>query len=104
MGAFRLARGVEVVVVMVGRYRCDRCSVGWHDSPSCPNSQAARFAPTLSEVQRQVHALNRVGSPADRDRHRRLSGPLPEIPPPIRFRWWWISVGLVVFVALVILI
>ncbi|TCJ89925.1 hypothetical protein DFR71_6215 [Nocardia alba] len=90
---------------MYGRgYRCDRCAIGWHSSPSCPNSPGARFSPTIHEVQRQVHALNRVGSPADRDRHRRLSGPLPEIPPPLGFRWWWIPLGLVVFVALVILI
>lgn len=82
-------------------YRCDRCALGWHSSPSCPTSPAARFSPTIHEVQRQVHALNRVGST---DRHRRLSGPLPEIPPPLGFRWWWIPVFLVVFLALVILI
>ncbi|WP_158439875.1 MULTISPECIES: hypothetical protein [Nocardia] len=55
-------------------------------------------------MQRQVHALNRVGGPDERDRRRRLSGPLPEIPPPLGVRWWWFPVGLAVFIALVILI
>lgn len=83
-------------------YRCDRCALGWHSSPSCPTSPGARYAPTIHEVQRQVHALNRVGGSADR--RGRISGPLPEIPPPLGFRWWWIPVGLVVFVVLVILV
>lgn len=87
-----------------GGYRCDRCALGWHSSPSCPTSPGQRFAPTIHEVQRQVHALNRVGGQDERDRRRRLSGPLPEIPPPLGVRWWWFPVGLAVFIALVILI
>ncbi|WKG13562.1 hypothetical protein QX204_34315 (plasmid) [Nocardia sp. PE-7] len=57
-------------------------------------------------MQRQVHALNRVGTHTGRDRRPRSVG-APSYPsPPVRsgFRWWWIPLGLVVFVALVILI
>ncbi|MFI6573994.1 hypothetical protein [Nocardia fluminea] len=57
-------------------------------------------------MQRQVHALNRVDTLTNRERRPRPVGAPSYPPPPVRseFRWWWIPLGLVVFVALVILI
>ncbi|MFD3431286.1 hypothetical protein [Nocardia fluminea] len=87
-------------------YRCDRCSIGWHDGPSCPYpSSGSSLAPSLLELQRRVYAVNAIGGPGDRSQPRRLTGPLPTVPyHPSRFRWWWIPVGLIVFLAAVILI
>ncbi len=79
------------------RYPCTRGCLLGHPTPRCPRL-SDWDPPTLLELDRQVHHLQRI----------RLD-PTPTRCPgidraPGRFRWWWIPVGLVCFVALVILI
>lgn len=80
------------------RYPCTRGCLRGHPTPRCPYL-TNWDPPTMLELQQQVHHLQRI----------RID---PRVPihypgidrPPSSFRWWWIPVGVVVFIALVILI
>lgn len=90
-------------------YRCDRCVRGWHATPTCPYPNPSMpMAPSLVELTRQIHSVNRVGEQPlyTTSAARRRSQPLPPVQPPpwAGMRWWWPVAALVVFVALVILI
>lgn len=78
------------------RYPCARGCLSGHPTPRCPH-QTPWDPPTLLELQRQTYELRRIRLDPRPIRY-------PGIDQPSQFRWWWIPVGLVCFVALVILI
>lgn len=89
------------------RYPCSRCLLGSHSTPRCPHL-TDWDPPTTVELHRQVLHLNRVAADARRSsgsRGFRSYGPIEDrYRTPSRFRLWWIPIGFVVFLALVILI
>ena len=80
------------------RYPCT-CLEGSQHTPVCPHKQIAEIA-----------ALNRASSDLEyrtrmRRRQMERAGLIaPEPVNPWRFRWWWIPLGLTVYIVLLILI
>lgn len=79
------------------RYPCT-CLDGWHSTPRCPYKQFARAS-----------ALNRSASDLEYQtrmirRQMEREGLIPPQPPRRQFRWWWILLGLVGWLVLMILL
>ena len=87
-----------MVIPQYGRYPCT-CAVGWHDTPRCPFKLMA-----------QASAANRAASDIEyrtrltRRQMERAGLVAPDPVTPWRFRWWWIPLGLTVYMVLLILI
>ncbi len=85
---------------MIPRYEfACTCLVGRHPTPTCPYkamASASAWNRTASDIDYRTRMLRR--------QWERDGLAAPEEANPWRFRWWWIPLGLTVWIALIILI
>lgn len=80
------------------RYPCTKCAYLTHDTPYCPSQVTELAFTTMSISDLNYRARRRE----EQDRERQGL-------PPVevnwwQFRWWWVPVGITVYIVLVILV
>ncbi|MBH0780363.1 hypothetical protein [Nocardia bovistercoris] len=80
------------------RYACAKCAYGWHDTPYCPGDVGKLAYSTMSMMDAE-YEIRRL----EKQARQRRGEPEPVLS-PWRFRWWWIPLGITVYIVLLILI
>lgn len=88
-----------MVLPQQDRYICTSCSFGWHYTPYCPSEGATSLGSGLAALSDLKYQRRQ------REKQMVRDGLMdPPVVNPWRFRWWWIPLGLTVWVALIIII